>query len=67
VGPISAGEILPLLRDLYSKYPEMLYLEPWELQSTLFVLGYVDELLGEWEIAAAVGVARKDFYPEAAA
>jgi len=64
---MSAGEILPLIRDLYSKHPEMRYLEPWELQSALFMLGYVDDLLGEWEIAAAVGVARKDFYPEVAA
>ncbi len=64
--PMSAGEILPLLRDLYSKHPEMRFLQPWELQSALFVLGYVDELLDEWEIAAADETARKDFYPEAA-
>ena len=64
---MSASEILPLLRDLYSKHPEMRYLEPWELQSALFMLGYVDDLLGEWEIAAAVEVVRKDFHPEAAA
>jgi len=63
---MSAGEILPLLRDLYSKHPEMRFLEPWELQSALFVLGYADELLDEWEIAAADETARKDFYPEAA-
>jgi hypothetical protein len=64
---VSASEILSLLRDLYSKHPEMRYLEPWELQSALFVLGYADELLSEWEIAAAVEVARRDLYPEAAA
>jgi hypothetical protein len=64
---MSAGEILPLIRDLYSKHPEMRYLEPWELQTALFVLGYVDDLLSEGEIGAAVEVARKDFYPEAAA
>ena len=64
---MSADEILPLLRDLYSKQPEMRYLEPWELQSALFVLGYVDDLLSEWEIGAAVEVARRDLYPEAAA
>ena len=63
---MSAGEILPLLRDLYSKHPEKRFLEPWELQSALFVLGYTDELLDEWEIAAADETARKDFYPEAA-
>ena len=63
---MSVSEILPLLRDLYSKHPELRFLEPWELQSALFVLGYVDELLDEWEIAAADEAARKDFYPEAA-
>ncbi len=63
---MSAGEILPLLRDLYSKHPEMRFLQPWELQSAMFVLGYVDELLDEWEIAAADETARRDFYPEAA-
>ena len=64
---MSAGEILTLTRDLYSKNPEMRYLEPWELQSALFVLGYVDDLLGEGEVGAAVEVARRDLYPEAAA
>ena len=65
---MSAAEILPLLRDLYSKQPEMRYLEPRELQSALFVLGYVDDLLSEGEeIGAAVEVARRDLYPEAAA
>lgn len=64
---MSAGEILPLLRDLYSKQPEMRFLQPWELQSALFVLGYVAELLDEWEIAAADETPRKDFYPEVAA
>jgi hypothetical protein len=63
---MSAGEILPLLRDLYSKQPGMRFLAPWELQSALFVLGYTDELLDEWEIAAADETARKDYYPEAA-
>ena len=63
---MSVSEILPLLRDLYSKHPELRFLEPWELQSALFVLCYVDELLDEWEIAAADEAARKDFYPEAA-
>jgi len=63
---VNAGEILPLLRDLYSKHPEMRFLQPWELQSALFVLGYADDLLDEWEISAADETARKDFYPEAA-
>lgn len=44
----------------------MRFLQPWELQSALFVLGNVDELLDELGIAAADETARKDFYPEAA-
>jgi hypothetical protein len=51
--------LFPAVRDLYSKHPEMRTLEPWELQSALFVLGYTDE----GEIAAAADVARQD-WPE---
>jgi hypothetical protein len=57
---MNAGELAPLIRDLYSRHPEMRHLEAWELQSALFVLGYADELLDEWEIAAAAEVARED-------
>ena len=60
---MNATELLPLLRDLYSKHPEMLTLQPWEMQSALFVLGYTDELEAEGEIAAAAEVARGD-WPE---
>jgi hypothetical protein len=31
--------LLPAIRDLYSRHPEMHDLEAWELQSALFVLG----------------------------
>jgi hypothetical protein len=41
----------------------MRYLEAWELQSALFVLGYAAKLLPEWEIGAATEVARQD-WPE---
>jgi hypothetical protein len=57
---MNAPNILPLLRDLYGRHPEYRHLEAWELQSALFVLGYADELLDEWEIAAAADVARQD-------
>ncbi len=60
---MTSAQLLPALRDLYSKHPEMLTLEPWEMQSALFVLGYTDELEDEAEIAAAVGTARRD-YPQ---
>jgi hypothetical protein len=49
-----------MIRGLYIKHPEMRGLEPWELQSALFVLGYIDGLLDEGEIAVAVEVARTD-------
>ena len=60
---MTSAKLLPLIRDLFSKHPEMLTLEPWEMQSALLVLGYSDELEDEAEIAAAVEVARED-YPQ---
>jgi hypothetical protein len=51
------GELLPAIRDLYSKHPEMHGLEVWEMQSALFVLGYTNDLADEAEIAAVVEVA----------
>jgi hypothetical protein len=58
---VNATQLLPAIRDLYSKHPEMHGLEPWELQSALFVLGYAEGLADEAEIAAAVEVARTDW------
>ena len=58
---MNAAQLLPAVRDLYSRHPEMHDLEPWELQSALFVLGYTDDRAGEAEIAAAVEVARSDW------
>jgi hypothetical protein len=63
---MNAAELLPAVRDLYSKHPEMLTLEPWEMQSALFVLGYTDDLEDEGEIAAAVEVAKTDWTGAAA-
>ena len=53
--------LLPAVRDLFSKHPEYVHHEPWELQHALFSLGYVEDLAGEAEIAAAVEVAREDW------
>jgi hypothetical protein len=58
---VNSVQLLPSLRDLYSRHPEMYHLEPWELQSALFVLGYTEGLADEAEIAAAVEVARQDW------
>lgn len=63
---MNSAQLLPAIRDLYSRHSEMYGLEPWELQSALFVLGYTDELVEEMEIAAAVEVAHTDFGGEAA-
>lgn len=54
---------LPEIRELYSRLPEMRDLEPWELQSALFVLGYTDDLAPETEIAA-LEAARRDSGPD---
>ena len=57
---MNSWHLLPHVRDLYSKHPEMYYLAPWEVQSALFVLGYTNDLAEEGEIAAAVEAARGD-------
>jgi hypothetical protein len=59
-----AAEVLPMLRELFSQRPEARCLEPWELQSLLFSLGYANGLLNEGDIAAALGVARTDYDPD---
>jgi hypothetical protein len=66
---INADEpnLLASIRELYSRRPETRFLEPWEMQSLHFSLGYCDGLAPEAEIAAAVEVARGDFDPEGAA
>jgi hypothetical protein len=56
-------QLLPAIRDLYSRHPEYWHHESWELVHVLFTLGYVDDLPDEAEIAAAVEVARGD-YPQ---
>jgi hypothetical protein len=58
---MNATQLLPALRDLYSRLPEMYYRQPWELQHVLFSLGYTDDLADEAQIAAAVEVARTDW------
>jgi hypothetical protein len=59
--------LLPSVREVYSRLPETYYREPWEMQHILFSLGYTDGLAEEAEIAPAIEVARTDFDPEAGA
>ncbi len=58
---MNAWQLLPAVRELYSRLPETYVLEPWELQHVLFSLGYTDGLADEAEIAAAAEVARGDW------
>ena len=60
---MNAAQLLPAIRDLYSRLPETYHLQPWELVHVLYSLGYVDDLADEGEIAAAVEVA-KGSYPQ---
>jgi hypothetical protein len=46
--------LLAAVGDLSERHPEMRPLRAWELQWTLFALGYVDDLICEDEIAAAM-------------
>ena len=50
---MNSVQLLPAIRDLFSRHPEMIGLEPWLLQWILFALGYTNELEDEAEIAAA--------------
>jgi hypothetical protein len=47
-------DLLSDLRELLDRHPEMVGLEPYELQWPLFALGYRDGLVGEAEIAAVL-------------
>ena len=55
---MNSAQLLPALRNLYSRLPEMYFREPWELQHVLFLLGYTDDLADEAQIAWSVEVAR---------
>jgi hypothetical protein len=60
---MSAAQLLPAVRELYSRHPEYRYHEPWELSQVLWSLYYTEDLEDEGAIAAAADVARQD-YPE---
>ena len=55
---MNSAQLLPVIRDLYSRLPEMYYRQPWERQHVLFSLGHTDDLADEGEIWAAVEIAR---------
>ncbi len=51
-------DVLPMIRELFSRFPEYRHHQPWELQWLLFALNYSDELEDENEIAAALEALR---------
>ena len=61
-----AADLLPLVRELFSRNPEFRDHAAWELQWLLFSLRYTEELEEEAEIAAAVAGARGDLSGQAA-
>jgi hypothetical protein len=63
---MNATQLLPGLRDLYSRHPEYRHLVPWELSQVLWSLNYTDDLEDEGEIAAAAEVADTDWSGRAA-
>jgi hypothetical protein len=50
---MTAWELLELVRDLFSRYPEFCHHAAWELQWLLFALGYTNVLESEHEIDLA--------------
>jgi hypothetical protein len=62
-GAVNSAQLLPAIRELYSRRPEYWRHEPRELQHVLFSLGCADDLADEGEISSAVEVARTD-YPQ---
>ena len=56
-------DLLALVRELYSRWPETRFREAWELQHLLFSLGYCGGLVPESEIVVAMEVARTYWMP----
>jgi hypothetical protein len=57
---MNSAQLLPAIRELYSRHPEYFHHEPWELQHVLFSLAYVGDLADEAEIGSALEMARGD-------
>jgi hypothetical protein len=62
--PRTSENLLPMLREMFSRFPEYRHHQGWELQWLLFALGYTEELEDEHEIASAATIARRDFDPD---
>jgi hypothetical protein len=55
----ACAQLLPAVRELYSRLPETYHLQPWELEHVLFSLGYTDDLADEAVSVAAAGASYK--------
>jgi hypothetical protein len=63
-GAVNSAQLLPAIRDLYSRQPEYFHHEPWELAHVLFSLGYVEDLAEEKRrehLERAADLARKRY------
>ena len=60
---MNSTHLFPAIRELYSRRPEYVHHESWELVHFLYSLNYTDDPAGEAEMAAAGEVARGD-YPQ---
>ena len=49
---MKSAQLLPAIRELYSRRSEYFHHEPWELQRVFYSLNYTDDLADEAEIAA---------------
>lgn len=61
---MTSAQLLPMVRDVYSRHPEYRNHEAWELAHLLWSLGYVEDLPNEAELSAAIEAARSDFDPD---
>jgi hypothetical protein len=61
---MTSAELLPAVRDLYSRLPETRCLLAWELGIILWSLNYTDDLEDEARVEAARDVALLDLDPD---
>lgn len=61
---MNAVQLLPLVRELYSRRPETRRFMAWELQWLLYALNYTNKLENEDAIEAARDVALTDYDPD---
>jgi hypothetical protein len=58
---VNSVQLLPIIREFYSRRPEYFHHEPWELVHVLYSLNYTDDLADEAAIATAAELARQDW------